>query len=164
MGYYTNPEVVTVIGSTTSTYYCRTDHIHSSTNPWQQIFGGLSLGQNTDYLQKAHIWISSGYDNSTDGLAMVRNSNTEINIAAENYILTNATSNHIWLEMAHQFENNTFVQRAPLENTHWLTDYRNDDNTGQNRSWLINEVWTEILRMPSYKILADEYDCATMVG
>ena len=66
--------------------------------------------------------------------------------------------------MAHQFENNTFVQRAPLENTHWLTDYRNDDNTGQNRSWLINEVWTEILRMPSYKILVDEYDCATMVG
>lgn len=155
---------MTVTGSTTSTYYCRTDHIHSASNPWQQIFGGLSLGENTDYLREAHIWISNGYENSTDGLAMMRNSITDYNYAYENYITTNFTRQHLYLNLAEQKPNNTFYQTAPLANVDLRPDFVNQLNTGQNRSWLLNEHWTEILRMPSFKILTDEYGCESLVG
>ena len=155
---------MTVAGSTTSTYYCRTDHIHSTANPWQQIFGGLSLGENTDYLKKVHIWVSSGFENSTDGIAMKRNSITDYNYAYENYIMTNVTGPHLWLEAAEQKANNTFYQVAPWDNVDLRPDFYNEFNTGQNRSWLLNEHWTKILRMPSFNIIADEYDCETLVG
>lgn len=143
-------------GSETTTYFCHTDHLHSTANPWQQIFGGISLSSNTDFLKEAHLWVT-GFDNSTDGFQLAKNN--DVNYAYENYIMSNISdTGHMWLRMAFQ-ANGSSDQISP--NSFLIYDF---DNTGQNRSWVENWVWTQVLRQTSFSILSDQYDCETLVG
>jgi hypothetical protein len=154
---------VRIAGSDTTTYFCHTDHLHSTANPWQQIFGGISLSSTTDFLKEAHLWVT-GFDNTTDGFQLTKNN--EVNYAYENFIMSNVSGGHMWLKMAFQANNtNVPISKAYPHhispNSFIIYDF---DNTGQNRSWVENWVWTEVLRQTSFAILSDQYDCETLVG
>ena len=153
---FTVPEIVRIAGSDETTYYCHTDHLHNTRNPWQQIFGGIQLSGNTDFIKEVHVWVSQGFNNATDGFSLAINNH--VNYATENYIMSNISENHMWLTMALQL-NGSGIHISP--NSHVIYDF---DHTGQNRSWVENWVWTEVMRQTSYAILSDQYDCETLVG
>lgn len=131
--------------------------MHSSANSWQQIFGGLTLSDTTDYLKSAKVWMVN-YANHTDGIAMLSPSETGVNYHFDNYISANLTdSGVLYLDMLPQIAASNEMKSIYGELRYTYYD-------GQNRTWLPNTIWTEILRMPAYKILSNQHNCENYHG
>lgn len=121
--------------------------MQSSKNSWQQIFGGIYLNSHSTNIKYLEVWSVSSFDSVIDGLSMLPESFKSV----------------YWGEV---MVNTTSSGRMTV--TPYGMDKHADEFFGSptnwNTSYLSNDVWAELVRMPAYRLLPDVYDCDSYVG
>jgi hypothetical protein len=159
--YQTDPEIVRIAGSEQSTYWCHPNHPGASPSAWQQIWGGITLSDTTDYVREVHVW-SSTWSNDSDSLGMKEmNVHPHSNTLTNNYVFHNITQGSMFIRLSQQIGMNYSSQISPkMVYSPLLVNEANEEA----KWWLPNTYWTEIIRMVSYRLYDTNINCDMYIG